>query len=88
MTWPGLFRQLGEVARTIHAGRGRHFGPVAGPGYTTWSEALTDSFTDIAADLDAAGLDAADLRKAADLVDQHRAVFDRITEHRLLSGDS
>jgi len=86
-TWPGFFRQLGEVARTVHAVRGAHFGPVAGPGYTTWSEALTASFTDIAADLDAAGLDAADLRKAADLVDQHRSTFNEITEPRLLSGD-
>jgi hypothetical protein len=48
-TWPGFLRQLGEVARTIHAVRGPYFGPVAGPGYTTWSEALTASFTDIAA---------------------------------------
>ncbi|MGW0994873.1 hypothetical protein ACWD5V_16505 [Streptomyces sp. NPDC002523] len=45
-TWPAFFRQLGEVARTIHAVRGRHFGPVAGPGYTTRSEALTASFSD------------------------------------------
>lgn len=85
--WPGFFRQLGEVARTVHAVRGPHFGPVAGPGYTTWSEALTASFTDIAADLDAAGLDATDLRKVADLVDRHRATFDEITKPRLLSGD-
>ncbi|MFF2431642.1 phosphotransferase family protein [Streptomyces mirabilis] len=84
-TWPGFFRQLGEVARTVHAVRGQHFGPVAGPGHTTWGEALTYSF--IAADVDAAGLDATDLRKVADLVDQHRATFDEITEPRLLSGD-
>jgi hypothetical protein len=45
------------------------------------------SFADIAADLDAAGLNAADLRKAAGLVDQHRAAFDGITRPRLLSGD-
>lgn len=86
-SWPGFFRQLGEVARTVHAVRGPHFGPVAGPGYTTWSAALTAAFTDIAADLDAARLDATDLRKVADLVDQHRGTFDEITEPRLLSGD-
>ncbi|MFI2204725.1 phosphotransferase family protein [Streptomyces sp. NPDC020192] len=86
-TWPDFFRQLGEVARTVHAVRGPHFGPVSSPGHTAWSEALTASFTDIAADLDAAGLDATDLRKVADLVDQHRATFDEITEPRLLSGD-
>ncbi|MEV7465473.1 aminoglycoside phosphotransferase family protein [Streptomyces kronopolitis] len=86
-TWPGFFRQLGEVARTVHAVRGPHFGPVASPGHTTWSEALTASFTDIAADVDAAGLDATDLHKVADLVGQHRAAFDEITKPRLLSGD-
>ncbi|MGW2081575.1 phosphotransferase family protein [Streptomyces sp. NPDC001939] len=86
-SWPGFFRQLGEVARTVHAVRGPHFGSVTGPGYGAWSEALTASFADIAADLDAAGLDTTDLRKVADLVDQHRATFDEITEPRLLSGD-
>ncbi|MFD7282650.1 phosphotransferase family protein [Streptomyces sp. NPDC059862] len=86
-TWPDFFRQLGEVARSIHAVRGPHFGPISGPGYASWSEAMTASFTDIAAALDAAELDAADVRKAADLVDEHRAAFDEITEPRLLSGD-
>ncbi|MGW8700677.1 phosphotransferase family protein [Streptomyces eurythermus] len=32
-TWPGFFRQLGEIARAVHAVRGPLFGPVAGPGY-------------------------------------------------------
>lgn len=70
-SWPGFFRQLGEVARIVHAVLGPHFGPVADHGYSTWSEALTASFTAIAADLGAAGLDATDLRKVADLFDQH-----------------
>ncbi|WP_051927264.1 phosphotransferase family protein [Streptomyces durhamensis] len=86
-TWPDFFRQLGEVARTVHAVHGPHFGPVSGPGYASWREALATSFTDIAADLDTAGLDAADVRKAADLVDEHRAAFDEITEPRLPSGN-
>ncbi|MFE2585452.1 phosphotransferase family protein [Streptomyces sp. NPDC059378] len=85
--WPGFFRQLGQVARTVHAVHGPHFGPVRGPGYASWSEALAVSFADIAGDLDTVGLDAADVRKAADLVDEHRAAFDEITEPRLLSGD-
>ncbi|MFI0740801.1 phosphotransferase family protein [Streptomyces sp. NPDC021100] len=85
--WTGFFRQLGGVAHAVHAVRGPHFGPLTGPGYRTWSEALTASFTDIAADLDAARLDATDLRKIADVVDQHRSTFDEITEPRLLSGD-
>lgn len=55
----------------MHAVRDPHVGPIAGPGYSTWSDALAASFADIAADLDAT-----DLRKVTDLVDQHRAGFD------------
>ncbi|MFG2440803.1 phosphotransferase family protein [Streptomyces sp. NPDC048508] len=85
--WPGFFRQLGAVAKSVHAVRGERFGPVSGPGYSSWSDALAASFADIVTDLDAVGLDAADLRKAAGLVDEHRAAFDEISEPLLLSGD-
>ncbi|MGP3934683.1 phosphotransferase family protein [Nonomuraea sp. KM88] len=83
----GFFRQIGEIARTVHEVRGTRFGPVAGPAYDTWSQAVTGSLRDIAADLDGLGLDAADLRKAAALAAEHHAVLDEITEPRLLSGD-
>ncbi|NBE95832.1 aminoglycoside phosphotransferase family protein [Nonomuraea sp. KC401] len=83
----GFFRQVGKIARTVHAVRGTRFGPVAGPAYDTWSQAVTASLHDIAADLDGLGLDAADLRKAAALAVEHAAVLDGITEPRLLSGD-
>ncbi|GAA4300137.1 hypothetical protein ACFQY7_17200 [Actinomadura luteofluorescens] len=51
------------------------------------SEALAGPFTDIAADLDQLDLDSADVRKVAEVVAANRAVFDEITELRLLSGD-
>jgi aminoglycoside phosphotransferase (APT) family kinase protein len=85
--WPTFFRCMGRIARDVHAVRGPHFGPVAGPAYATWSEAVTASLEEIAADVDSVGLDAADLRKVADLAGRERAVLDAITEPRMLSGD-
>lgn len=87
-TWPVFFRQMGAIARDVHAVRGPHFGPVAGPAYATWSQAVIASLHDIAADLDSVGLEAADLCKVASaVVGQHRAVLDEITEPRTLAGD-
>lgn len=85
--WPVFFRQLGKIAARIHAVRGPRFGPVAGPGYSTWSEAVIGSLLDIAADLDGIGLDPADVRKAAAVAEQHGDVLDEVTEPRLLTGD-
>jgi len=86
-TWPTFFRQMGAIARDVHAVRGPCFGPVAGPAYATWSQAVMASLEDIAADLDSIGLNAADLRKVAAVAAQHHAVLDEITEPRMLSGD-
>ncbi|PWJ05072.1 hypothetical protein DKG34_25050 [Streptomyces sp. NWU49] len=85
--WPGFFAQLGTVAKEIHAVRGPRFGPVAGPGSPTWSEAVLASLHAIADDISRVGLDAADVRKVADLAADHRNVLDEITEPRLLTGD-
>ncbi|MFK4222129.1 phosphotransferase family protein [Streptomyces sp. NPDC019890] len=85
--WPMFFRQIGTIARDVHAVRGPHFGPVAGPAYGTWSQAVIASLEEIAADLDSVGLDGADLRKVAAVAERERAVLDEITEPRLLSGD-
>ncbi|MFD8561282.1 phosphotransferase family protein [Streptosporangium canum] len=84
---PGFFRQMGAIAKTVHAVRGPHFGPVAGPPYTTWSQAVIASLQDIAADLDGLGLDAADLRKVTAVAADRHTVLDEITEPRMLSGD-
>jgi aminoglycoside phosphotransferase (APT) family kinase protein len=85
--WASFFRQMGTVARDIHAVRGRRFGPVNGPAFTAWSEAVVASLDDAAADLDDVGLDATDVRELAAAADRHRAVLDEITEPRLLHGD-
>ncbi|MEV4042805.1 aminoglycoside phosphotransferase family protein [Streptomyces sp. NPDC049744] len=85
--WPTFFRQMGAVTRSVHDVRGPHFGPVGGPGHGTWSEAVITSLEEIAADLDGAGLDAADVRKAAAVAARDRALLDQVTEPRLLTGD-
>ncbi|MET7336488.1 aminoglycoside phosphotransferase family protein [Nonomuraea sp. NPDC005650] len=82
-----FFRRLGEIARSVHAVRGPAFGPVAGEGHASWSAAVLASLEDIAADLDRCALDAADVREAAALAAERRAVLDEITEPRLLTGD-
>lgn len=85
--WPVFFRQMGAIARSVHDVRGPRFGPVNGPGYATWGEALLASLEEIAIDLDRAGLDAADVRKVKAVAAHERAVLDEITEPRLLTGD-
>ncbi|MFI1702387.1 phosphotransferase family protein [Streptomyces bobili] len=85
--WQGFFAQLGTITKDIHAVVGPRFGPVAGPGYATWSEAVLASLSSIADDVSRVGLDAADVRKVADLAAEHHKVLDEITEPRLLTGD-
>jgi aminoglycoside phosphotransferase (APT) family kinase protein len=85
--WASFFAQLGELARRIHHVAGTHFGPVNGPAYATWSEAVIAYLDDAAADLDGVGLDAADVREIAGLARQQRAVLDEVTSPRLLHGD-
>jgi aminoglycoside phosphotransferase (APT) family kinase protein len=82
-----FFRRLGAIARTVHDVRGPHFGRVDGPPYTSWSEAVIASLTQIADDVEQAGLDATDVRKAATLAAEGSATLDEIREPRLLTGD-
>ncbi|MFB8441228.1 phosphotransferase family protein [Streptomyces niveus] len=85
--WPAFFKQMGAIARSVHDVRGPHFGSVSGPGHQAWSGAVIASLEEIAADLDGAGLDAADVRKVAAVAAHERAVLDEVTEPRLLTGD-
>ncbi|THA29467.1 aminoglycoside phosphotransferase family protein [Streptomyces sp. A1277] len=81
------FRQLGDIARTVHGVRGPGFGRVAGPVHGRWSEALFTWFDHACADLTDAGLDAGDVTRLVRLADREGAVLDEITEARLLHGD-
>jgi aminoglycoside phosphotransferase (APT) family kinase protein len=82
-----FYRQLGTITQRVHAIRGDRFGSVAGPWFSSWSDAVLASLGDIVADLDDAGVEAGDVREAAAIAEQNRAVLDEITEPRLLTGD-
>ena len=85
--WLPFYRQLGAITQTIHDVRGARFGPVAGPGHDTWSQALVSQFKALAADQVDAGLDPDGCRRIIDLARHHRAVLDDIPGPRLLHGD-
>lgn len=82
-----LFQQVGTLAKTIHDTCGNRFGRVAGPHYDTWSEAVLHSFVDAIADLEAAGIEAGDVRNVLAIAADHKSVLDEIKEPRLLHGD-
>lgn len=85
--WTSFFRQMGTIARSIHTVRGEQFGPVTGPEFGTWGEAVAAFFADLAADLDEAGLDSADVQEVMAAADKYQAVLNEVTEPRLLHGD-
>ncbi|MEV8533219.1 hypothetical protein [Streptomyces sp. NPDC051211] len=78
---------MGEIAAAVHSVAGPHFGPVAGPGHPCWSEAVVASLRQIADDVEGCGLDAADLRKAADVAQAGAQVLNEIVQPRHLTGD-
>jgi aminoglycoside phosphotransferase (APT) family kinase protein len=86
-TWTGFYRQLGAIAKTVHAVRGQHFGTITGPGLATWGQALVAALDDIVVDLDGLGLDTTDLREVVTLAGARHAVLDEVVEPRLLVGD-
>ncbi|MEU9254464.1 aminoglycoside phosphotransferase family protein [Streptomyces sp. NPDC048270] len=85
--WGRFFGQLGAITRQVHDVRGPHFGPITGPGFSRWSDAVIAVLQDTAADLEDAGLDARDVREAAAIAEKNRSLLDEVTEPRLLTGD-
>ncbi|KMO96067.1 phosphotransferase family protein [Streptomyces roseus] len=86
-THGAFFRQMGEITASVHAVAGPWFGPVTGPGHARWSEAVVTSLRLISEDVEGCGLDAADLRKAADAAQAGAQVLDEVAVPRLLTGD-
>ncbi|GAA2650823.1 hypothetical protein GCM10010425_74500 [Streptomyces spororaveus] len=82
-----FFRQLGEITAAVHAVVGPYFGPVVGPGHGCWSQAVVASLRQIANDMEGCGLDAVDLRQAADVAQDGAHLLDEVGEPRLLTGD-
>jgi aminoglycoside phosphotransferase (APT) family kinase protein len=85
--WTSFFRDLGAITKRIHAVRGTHFGPIIGPTFTTWSDAIVAALADIVADLDDLSLDAADARELLEIAKHNRPVLDEVRDPRLLHGD-
>jgi aminoglycoside phosphotransferase (APT) family kinase protein len=85
--WAAHYRQLGSIIRRVHAVRGTRFGPVAGPTFATWSDAVLSLFEHTVADLVDAGLDADDVRQVAAIARRGGAVLDEIRTPHLLHGD-
>jgi aminoglycoside phosphotransferase (APT) family kinase protein len=85
--WAWFFRDLGAITRRIHAVRGAVFGPLVGPGFATWGEAVQAGLTDLIADLERLHLDADDARELAATALRRRDVLDEVREPRLLHGD-
>ena len=85
--WTSFFRDLGTITQRIHAVCGTSFGPIIGPAFTTWSEAMRATLADIATDLDDLGLDPVDVRELLDIATRAKDVLDEVREPRLLHGD-
>jgi aminoglycoside phosphotransferase (APT) family kinase protein len=85
--WRLVFRQLGEITRSIHSVHGEGFGALRGSRFATWSEALLFLLRQIADDIDSVGLESSDLRLVAALAEKDRDVLDEITQPSLLHGD-
>jgi aminoglycoside phosphotransferase (APT) family kinase protein len=85
--WTSFFRDLGAITKRIHAVRGAHFGPLVGPAFATWSEAVAAALADIVADLDTLGLKASDARELLEIAIGSRSALDEVREPRLLHGD-
>ncbi|HEX5159021.1 MAG TPA: aminoglycoside phosphotransferase family protein [Ktedonobacterales bacterium] len=86
-----LWRQLAQVARSIHDVQGETFGhPHPGRQFSTWSATILDWMRRSLADAQRAGLDASILRELQELYDftqAHADLVDEVTVPRLLHGD-
>ncbi|WP_165423428.1 phosphotransferase family protein [Ktedonosporobacter rubrisoli] len=83
-----LWRQLGSIAKKIHAVRGQHFGSsVLDSPLPSWSLTVISWLTSIVRDLAEARLDASDVSCLLDIAQTNRRLLDEITQPRLLHGD-
>ena len=82
-----LFAEIGAVTRRLHDVAGRAFGPVAGPGFATWSEALAEHLRTAALDVRDTGHDPRDVLALAAEAERHADALDEVRVPRLLHGD-
>ena len=87
-----LYHELGRWLRRLHSVRGEGFGFVSrqleGLSFPRWSEALSFEIADFTARLESAGgLTAAEVARVRGIYAQNAALFDEISEPRLLHTD-
>ncbi len=82
-----FYRSLGELTRAVHAVRGPHFGRIAGPHFSTWSETIEFQLSALVTELDQAGLPSSALQQVLDQLQARRSVLDAIVEPRLVHND-
>lgn len=83
-----LWRQLGSIAKRIHAVEGQHFGnSVFDAHFSSWSQTVVDCLETIIRDLEDIQLDATDVKSLLGIAQANQGVLDEITQPRLLHGD-
>ena len=91
LTWEedlALYRQLGSITKIIHSIEGETFGhPFTDHTYSKWSNYVIDGLEKTIQKIEAAQLDATDMRALLDLVQAHTDLLDEVTRPRLLHGD-
>lgn len=84
----GLWWQLGNIARKIHAVKGTTFGlSMFGPYYSSWSLLLLEWFADLIRNLRAARLDTTDIRSLCEIIQTHATYLDTMVSPSFLHGD-
>jgi aminoglycoside phosphotransferase (APT) family kinase protein len=83
-----LWRQLGSIARQIHAVTGATFGPpYPRRSFATWSAAVIVGLEGVAQDLERYQIDTAEVKLTLDLVATHTGLLDAVKQPHLLHGD-
>ncbi len=83
-----LWRQLGGLAKKIHATRGNSFGvPQAKPSFSAWDSALINTVNGMLDDLRLRRIEVEGADKFHNLLSQNRELLNEITSPRLVHGD-
>jgi aminoglycoside phosphotransferase (APT) family kinase protein len=83
-----LWQQMGHIAKTIHSIEGETFGsPVFGTISPHWSTLVINGLIDIIQKLEAAQVDATDIKTVLAMAEKHSDLLDEIRQPRLLHGD-
>jgi aminoglycoside phosphotransferase (APT) family kinase protein len=82
-----LWIQLGQIAKTIHSIRGEMFGSPVGILSELWSTRVADGLARSIQRLEAAQVDASDVKLVREIALTQRFLLDEIRQPRLLHGD-